>query len=121
MMKNAFHFTLKALFALKIFKSLFELFGYLEKRLDEKDKAKNVKMYIISKITILKFVTLQPGKQIIVICILSNISRNEGIQKMKFVQLIEYNKKYFCLKNHLQNVVKKLFSHILIVCQVEGY
>ena len=49
MMKNAFHFTLKALFALKIFKSLFELFGYLEKRLDEKDKAKNVKMYIISE------------------------------------------------------------------------
>ena len=90
-MKNAFHIILKALFALKVFKSLFQLFVYLEKRLDEKDKAKNVRMYIISKITILKFVTLQPGKQIIVICILSNISRNEGIQKMKFVQLIEYN------------------------------
>ena len=33
-MKNAFHFTLKALFVLKIFKFLFWLFGHLEKRLD---------------------------------------------------------------------------------------
>ena len=33
-MKNAFHFTLKALFVLKIFKFLFWLFGHVEKRLD---------------------------------------------------------------------------------------
>ena len=88
MMKNALHFTLKALFALKIFKSLFELFGYLEKRLDEKGKAKNVKMYIISIIPISKCVTLQP---IIAIHILPKISRNEAIQKSKFGQLTEYN------------------------------
>ena len=87
-MKNAFHIILKALFALKVFKSFFQLFVYLEKRLDEKDKAKNVKMYIISIITISKCVTLQP---IIAIHILPNISRNEAIQKLKFGQLIEHN------------------------------
>ena len=87
-MKNAFHIILKALFALKVFKSFFQLFVYLEKRLDEKDKAKNVKMYIISIITISKCVTLQP---IIAIHILPNISRNEAIQKSKFGQLTEYN------------------------------
>ena len=87
-MKNVFHIILKALFALKVFKSFFQLFVYLEKRLDEKDKAKNVKMYIISIITISKCVTLQP---IIAIHILPNISRNEEIQKSKFGQLTEYN------------------------------
>ena len=87
-MKNAFHIILKALFALKVFKSFFQFFVYLEKRLDEKEKAKNVKMYIISIITISKCVTLQP---IIAIHILPNISRNEAIQKLKFGQLIEHN------------------------------
>ena len=87
-MKNVFHIILKAVFALKVFKSFFQLFVYLEKRLDEKDKAKNVKMYIISIITISKCVTLQP---IIAIHILPNISRNEAIQKSKFGQLTEYN------------------------------
>ena len=38
MMKNAFYFTLKALFVLKIFKFLSWLFGHVEKRLDQKDK-----------------------------------------------------------------------------------
>ena len=33
-MKNAFYFTLKALFIRKIFKFLFWIFGNLEKRLD---------------------------------------------------------------------------------------
>ena len=33
-MKNAFHFTLKAVFVLKIFYFLFWLFGHVEKRLD---------------------------------------------------------------------------------------
>ena len=90
-MKNAFHIILKALFALKVFKSFFQFFVYLEKRLDEKEKAKNVKMYIISITTISKCVTLQPGKEIIAIHILPNISRNEAIQKLKFGQLIEHN------------------------------
>ena len=33
-MKNAFNFTLKALFVLKIFKFLSGLFGHVEKRVD---------------------------------------------------------------------------------------
>ena len=37
MMKNAFHFHLKALFVLKIFKFLSWLFGHVKKRLDLKD------------------------------------------------------------------------------------
>ena len=35
--------------------------------------------------------TSQPGKQIIAIHILANISRSEGNQTIKFGQLIEYN------------------------------
>ena len=38
MMKNAFYFTLKALFVLKIFKFLSWLFGHVAKRLDQKDQ-----------------------------------------------------------------------------------
>ena len=38
MMKNAFYFTLKALFVLKIFKFLSWLFGHVGKRLDYKNK-----------------------------------------------------------------------------------
>ena len=38
MMKNAFYFTLKANFALKIFKFLSVPTGQVEKRLDQKDK-----------------------------------------------------------------------------------
>ena len=37
-MKNAFYFTLKALFVFKIFKFLFWLFGHVEKQLDSKDQ-----------------------------------------------------------------------------------
>ena len=38
MMKNAFYFTLKALFVLKIFKFLSQLFGHTERRFYWKDK-----------------------------------------------------------------------------------
>ena len=38
MMENAFYFTLKALFVLKIFTFLSSLFGHLAKQLDKKDK-----------------------------------------------------------------------------------
>ena len=38
MVKNAFYFILKALFVLKIIKSLSRLFGHVGKRLDLKDK-----------------------------------------------------------------------------------
>ena len=43
-MKNAFYFTLKALFVLKISKFMSGLFGYVEERLDKKDKV-NFKIY----------------------------------------------------------------------------
>ena len=46
-MKNAFHFTLKALFVLKIFKFLSCLFGHVEKRLDWKDQV-NFKIYDVT-------------------------------------------------------------------------
>ena len=44
MIKNAFYFTSKALFVLKIFKFLSWLFGHVAKRLDKKDKV-NFKFY----------------------------------------------------------------------------
>ena len=47
MMKNAFYFTSKALFVLKIFMFLSLLFGHVEKRLDKKDKV-NFKFYDVA-------------------------------------------------------------------------
>ena len=95
MMKNAFYFTLKAIFVLNIFKFLPWLFGHVENSLIRR-------IELISK-----FMTSQPGKQTIAIQILPNISRTIGKQKMKFDQLIEYNTRrdaYF-FKNQTQNVV----------------
>ena len=46
-MKNAFYFTLKILFVLKIFKFLPWFFSHEEKRVDQKDKV-NSKIYNIS-------------------------------------------------------------------------
>ena len=40
----------------------------------------------------------QPGKQTIVIHILPNISRNKGIQTMKFGELIEYKMRNIILE-----------------------
>ena len=48
-----------------------------------------------------KFVTSQPGKQVIAIHILLNISKSKGNQTIKFGQLTE-----FC---HSENVAEKLF------------
>ena len=72
MMKNAFYFTSKAVFVLKIFKFLSWLFGHISKQLDRKDKVN------------FKF-------QTIVIHILPNISRSKENQTMKFGQVIECN------------------------------
>ena len=47
MMKNAFCFTEKALFVLKVFKFLSWLFGHVKKRLDKKDKV-NFKFYDVT-------------------------------------------------------------------------
>ena len=69
MMENAFCFTSKALFVLKIFKFLSSLFGRVAKWLDKKDYV-NFKFYDVT-------------------AWLPNISRSKGNQTMKFGQLIE--------------------------------
>ena len=47
-MKNAFYFTLKALFVLEIFQFLFSCFGHEGKQLDKKDTV-NFKIHDIRK------------------------------------------------------------------------
>ena len=75
-MENAFYFTLKAFFILKVFKHLLWFH----------------KKGLIRKIwLILKIMTSQ---QTIAIHKLPNISRSKGNQKMKLDQLIEYNMRY---------------------------
>ena len=54
-------------------------------------------------------ITLQARQKIIAIHILQNISRRQANQTRSFVQLIEI----LFLKNHTQNVVKKLFPDTL--------
>ena len=78
-MKNAFYFTLKALFVLKIFKFLSWLFGHVSKRLDLKDMV-NSKSYDVTVWLTNNCNTHMP-----------TISRSKGNQTMKFGQLIEYN------------------------------
>ena len=92
-MENAFYFTLKALFFLKIFKFLSCLFGPVEKNSSIRETR------LVSK-----SMTSQPGQQTIAIHTLPNISRSKGNQTMKFNQLIEHN-----MRNHTQNVLEKLF------------
>ena len=79
MIKNHFHFTLKAIFILKTIKFLSWLFANVGKRRNKKAKV-NFKIYdvIISK-------------KIIAIQILPNISRSKNNQTIRFGQLIEYN------------------------------
>ena len=88
---------LKSLFVLEMFSFLFWVFGYVEKRLDEKAMV-YVKIYDVTGWT-----------KIITIHILPNISRSKGNQTMKFAQLTWYN-----MKNHTKNVVEKLVPNPLI-------
>ena len=78
LMKNAFYFTSKALFVLKIFKLLSWLFGHVAKRLEKRDQV-DFKFYDATA-----WLT-------IVIHILPNISRGKSNQTVKFGQLIECN------------------------------
>ena len=79
MMKNAFYFTSKALFVLKIFKFLSRLFGNVAKRLDKKDKA-NFKFYDVTA-----WLTNNRNTHI------AQYLGSKGNQTMKFGQLIECN------------------------------
>ena len=97
MLKNAFYFTLKALFIFKIFKFLSLLFGHVKKRLDKKVKV-NFKIFGITNL-----------EKTIAIHILTNILRSKGNhQLMKFGQLIEYNTKNIFLKKSTQKVMEVL-------------
>ena len=79
MMKNAFYFTLKALFVLEISKFLVWHFGHVGKRLDKKAMVN------------FKIMTSQTWSQTITINILPDISRSTGNQTMKSGRSIEYN------------------------------
>ena len=120
MIKNAFYFTLKALFVLNIFFCLDFLVMW------KSESNRTVRL-------ISNFMTSRTGEQTIVVHILLNISRNKGNETMKFGLLIET----FFLKNH-SHVVVKLFHDpflndqtwtylwinglkVFIVCQVKGY
>ena len=128
-MENAFYFTLKALFVLKIFKVLPLLFGHAAKRLDKKDKL-NFKFYDVS----------QPGQQTIVMHILANISGSKGSQTNKFGKLIECNMSHIFLEKSYtkcsEETSPRTFSEklklsisldqwfvqfVFIASQVEGY
>ena len=66
--------------------------------------------------------TSQPGKQIIAIHILYNISTTKSNQAIRFGQLTEYNmRKNFLKKHHTQNVVEKLFPNPFLKNQNSGY
>ena len=55
----------------------------------------------------------QPGKQTIVITILTNISRSKSNHTIKFDKLIEYNmRNIFLEKTTQKNVVEKLFPNL---------
>ena len=58
--------------------------------------------------------TSQPGLQTISIHMLSNISQSKGNQKMRFGQLIEYNKRNLLLKNYAENEARRLVPELLL-------
>ena len=93
LMKNAFYFTVKAVFVLKIFKFLPWFFGHIEKRLDQKDKAN------------FKILTPQSGQQTITVHILPNMSRNKGNQTINFGQLIKHNIRNIFLEKLVKNKI----------------
>ena len=65
--------------------------------------------------------TSQPGKQTIAIHTIPNISRSKGNQAMKLDQLTEYNMRNIFLKNHIKNVVEKLFPDPFLKNQTWAY
>ena len=84
--KNVFCFTVKALFALKIFKSLTWLFYSCRKMAHKKAKF-NFKIYDVINREMSNYNH-----------VLSDISRCKGNQKMKYGQLIGYSMRYIFLK-----------------------
>ena len=103
-MKNAFYFTLKALFVIKIFKFFSWLFGYVGKRLDEKDQI-NFKIYDVTTcLTNICNTHLPISQEVKAIN-----------QAMKFGQLIKYNMRniFFFEKSYTKcgrETIPRLFS-----------
>ena len=114
-MKNAFYFTLKALFVLKYSNFCLD-FLVLQKN----DLIREIRL-------ILKFMSSKSGKQIIIIHILLNISRSKDNQTMRFGQLIQYNIRNIFPKKKIHEKWRNLWSNSLIfctvflICKVEGY
>ena len=102
MMKNAFHFILRAPFVLKIFKFLSQLFHHVEKTV------------WVERFTP-KFMTSQSGLQTIAINMLSNILQSKGNQRMKFDQLIEYKKRNISLQKLCKKWGKETSSGPLFI------
>ena len=92
MMKNAFYFCP-------------DFFCHVWKRLDKK-----ARLMLISQ-----FMTPQPGKQIITIYILANISRSKDDQTLKFVQLIKYNVRNMFLINSYRKLGRETISRPIFV------
>ena len=80
-MKKNFYLIFKLPFVLKIIKFL---------------------TWLTKKKLISKFMTIQTGKQIILIHIMPNVSKSTGNQSMKFGQLIDIMWKVLFSKNHAQ-------------------
>ena len=59
--------------------------------------------------------TLQPGRQIIAIHILSNISRSKDNQTMKFGQLIEYNMRNIFHETSYKKIRRRNYSQTLFL------
>ena len=98
MMKNAFYFTLKVLFVLKIFRFFVLTCGHVEKQLDQKDKV-NFKICDVTNL-----------KQTIAIHVLPNISRSKSNQTMIFGQLIEYKMRNIFLEKSYTKCVDETSS-----------
>ena len=91
MIKNAFYFSLKPLFVLKIFKFLSWLFDHREKLLDLKDKVD------FNNYDVRAWLTNNCNGHI------ANITRSKGNQTMKIPELIEHDMRNVFLENlHLK-------------------
>ena len=62
--------------------------------------------------------TSQPGSQASPTHILHNISRSKYNQKMKFGQVLEYDKRVFFFKNHAENEARSYFQTSLFFIKV---
>ena len=101
-MKNVFYFIVRAPFVLNIWIFVLTFWVMWKNGLIRKLK-------LISK-----FMTSQPGWQVIGIHILANILRNKDSQTMKFGDLIEYNKRNIFFKSYAENKTWELVPNLFL-------